>query len=299
MRRDRINVFRLLALLALAAISGASVLACSCGDDDDDSGAPDDDTSPDDDTTPDHGADDDTVPGDDDDDTAPDDDAGDDDTGEPFEGIVPTTLDVTIVPVEDGDTWVLGDGPGDPHVERNDLGAAPTRDPDGADPLSAAYFLSIADPQLVDEESPTRLTFLDDWWVLFGAFESVFRPQEDLTPHQFNAMIRTANRLQSDYGRDFDLALVLGDGTDNAQFNELQLMIDLLDGTGVLAGDEGWARPDSGFPRPQSRHRTQPRRAEFRLAGNRRRRPQHQSFQPPGPAQLQRGLPRPRIASLG
>ncbi|MCL4232886.1 MAG: hypothetical protein KJ042_00025 [Deltaproteobacteria bacterium] len=217
-----------------------STPGCGGGDSSDDD-SPDADDDADDDTV-----DDDQANDDQNDDDANDDDAVDDDIGDPFEGIVPTTLDKTIVPTESGDTWALGEGPGEPHIERNDLGTVPTRDPSGAEPLSISYFLSIADSQIVDEESPTRLTFFDAWWVLFGMFEYVFRPQEDLTAQQFNAIVRTANRIQTDYDRDFDLALVLGDGADNAQRNELELMIDILDGSGLVSGAPGWARPDSG-----------------------------------------------------
>ncbi len=233
---------RKLVFLVLAAVFGLGIgLVISCNDDDDDSGAGHADN-----------ADDDTLDADAQDDDAADDDAADDDTHNAWDGVVPTTLDATIVPVEEGGAWVLGEGPGEPYVVRNDFNVVPTRDSEGALSLSMGYFLSVADPQLVDEESPARLAFFDAWRLLFGMFESVFRPQEDLTPHQTNAIVRTANRLQKDYGRDFDFALILGDGADNAQNNELRLLIDILDGTGLVSGSDGWARPDSGRLDPDS-----------------------------------------------
>lgn len=192
------------------------LIAAGCGDDDDDD---DNDPSPDD-----------------DDDTAADDDDDDD--------VVPTTLDVTIIPVESGETWVLGEGPGEPHEVRNDLGVVPSRG--AGDPLSMLYFISLTDLHQTDEESPTRLTFFDSMVILDGAFEAAFRPQEDLAPHMSNALVRTINRIQVDYDRDLDLALLLGDNTDNAQDNEMKTLIDILDGSGVSSGMEGWVRSDSG-----------------------------------------------------
>ena len=58
--------------------------------------------------------------------------------------------------------------------------------------------------------------------------------------------MRTANRIEADYGRDFDLAVALGDLTDNAQTNEVTWVLDVLDGTGMSSGIDGVCRPDSG-----------------------------------------------------
>lgn len=187
---------------------------------------------------------------DDDDDSGDDDDSSDDDDDDSDEA-VPTTLDVTLIPVENpsgSGQWELSEGPGEPHIERNDLDVVPVASPTQGDgvPLSMAYFITMSDNHQTDEESATRLTFFDSADILDGTFDSAYRPQEDLSPHQSNAIVRTANRIQTDYGRDFDVALVLGDSTDNAQFNEMKSMIDLLDAGGLLADTPGYARPDSG-----------------------------------------------------
>ncbi|MDP8256130.1 MAG: hypothetical protein P9M14_10290, partial [Candidatus Alcyoniella australis] len=97
-----------------------------------------------------------------------------------------------------------------------------------------------------DEEAPTRLTFFDSDTVFMGMFEAAFRPQEDLSPHQLNSIVRTANRIQVDYDRDFDVLLNLGDTSDNGQFNELLVEVDVLSGTGFSSGIAGYARVDSG-----------------------------------------------------
>jgi len=213
-------VFLLLLPLALAA----------CGDDDDDNDD-NDDVTPDDDTV--------------DDDTA-DDDTADDDIGPDDDDVVPTTVDATLIPVEGAGGWEIGEGPGEVHELRNDLGALPTLWTGKDEPLSMAYFMVITDLHQVDEESPTRLTFFDSMTLLGGAFDSAFRPQEDLAPHLLNALARTANRIQADYGRGFDFALALGDMTDNGQYNELKLLVDVLDGGGLTTGVDGYAGPDSG-----------------------------------------------------
>ncbi len=208
--------------LMLALMLAVAAFGCGGDDDDDDSDSGDDDLSPDDD--------------------AADDDAADDDTtGE----VVPTTLDVTYVPQQSNGEWALVQGPGEPHQGRNDLHVKATRKADSA-PLSLTYFVTYSDLHLADEESPARLTFFDSNFIFDGMFESAFRPQEDLAGQMLNALVRMANRIQTDYGRDFDFALVLGDATDNAQTNEMKTLIDILDGDGLLSGEAGWARVDSG-----------------------------------------------------
>lgn len=160
--------------------------------------------------------------------------------------IIPTTLDITLRPMREGGQWVLGIGPGEPHILRNSLETYPTRSSDGKEPLSMAYFMVFTDAHQTDEESPTRLTFFDSDTLLFGLFGSAYRPQEDLEPHLLNALVRTANRIQADYERDFDFVLSLGDNTDNGQLNEMMQLIDILDGSSLSSSISGYARVDSG-----------------------------------------------------
>ncbi len=208
--------------LVLMMLFSLSIVA-GCGDDDDDNDD-NDDASADDDT---------------------DDDDDDDDGSEP-EDYVPTTLDLTYIPIPLGDSWILGEGPGDPREIRNDLLATETVPTGGQDRLSLSYFMVLSDLHQTDEESPVRLTFFDALTILDGAFNSAFRPQEDLGAQLLNAMVRTANHIQLDYGRDFNFALALGDMTDNGQLNELEQFIDVLDGNGLTTGEAGWTSPDSG-----------------------------------------------------
>jgi len=206
-------IFILILALSLLALFG-------CGDDDDD----DNNDSPDDDDN--------------------DDDDDDDDAGNPA---LPTTLDITFVPIEiSSGTWEIIESEGEPHFLRNDLWVEATRSPGNLKPLSISYFMAVSDTHITDEESPTRLTFFDSNEVLMGLFEAAFRPQEDLAPQILNSVIRTANRIQADYKRDFDFALILGDVTDNAQANELKTFVDIIEGSKTTSGIDGFARVDSG-----------------------------------------------------
>jgi hypothetical protein len=207
-------------LVLMACLLIFSVVSCGDDDDDDDN---DDDV-------------DDDVDDDDDDDDNDDDAVGD---------AVPTTLDLTLVPVQVQGDWALGMSDGEPFETRNDLNVVPTNKADG-DRLSMAYFMTFSDTHQTDEESPTRLSYFDSLTVLEGTFDSAYRPQEDLGTQLLNSLVRTANRIQTDYERDFDFALQLGDATDNAQANELMSLIDALDGGGITTGTDGWTRADSG-----------------------------------------------------
>jgi hypothetical protein len=213
-----------LAILVLLLVFALCFAACGGDDDDDDNDTPVDDDDDDNDATP----------GDDDD---------DDDVAS---GRLPTTLDMNFVPLREGDEWVLAVGPGDRRFKRNDLGVLTDGlNTTGSKRLSLAYFMTASDLHVADEESPTRLDLFESHEVLLGAFDSAGRPQYDLSSHTINSLIRTANQLQIDYERDFDFALLLGDNSDSSQFNELQMLVDIFDGGGILT-DDGWCRPDTG-----------------------------------------------------
>ena len=186
-----------------------------------------------------------TAAADDDNDASP---ADDDDDASPITA-VPTTVDVTFGPKETSPTsgrYVIAQLPGETHMARNDLNIKPTHSANGKKALSMAYFATFSDLHITDEEAPARLTFFDGNVILDGIFQAAFRPQMDLGGQMLNALVRTADRIQSDYGRDFDFALVLGDAADNAQTNEEKTMVDVFDAAGLLTGERGWVRVDSG-----------------------------------------------------
>lgn len=84
-------------------------------------------------------------------------------------------------------------------------------------------FVHISDAQLVDEESPGRLT-------AFAALSgSAWRPQEAYSCQLLDGMIRTTNKLHV-ARHDIDFVVFTGDATDNAQLNELRWFITAFDG---------------------------------------------------------------------
>ncbi len=111
------------------------------------------------------------------------------------------------------------------HIERDEL--APEF-AEGTTRRSLAYLWIVADPQISDEESPIRM----------DGYDALYRPHAQLTPHTFEAHVRTAQRLSDLGGRPFDFALMAGDLTDSAQRNEIAWMITALNG-GVIDPDSG------------------------------------------------------------
>jgi hypothetical protein len=130
-----------------------------------------------------------------------------------------------------GAYYRLTHGPGEPHVRRLDLApddAAPTRRE------SLLHFVYFTDLHILDPESPGRYEFVER---LHGSkalhlLLPAYRPQEFLQLHAVDAMIRTMNSIADSpvTGAPVQLLLATGDQTDNAQLNELQWVIRLMEG---------------------------------------------------------------------
>ncbi|AKF03461.1 metallophosphoesterase [Sandaracinus amylolyticus] len=130
----------------------------------------------------------------------------------------------------DLDYHLVDVGPGQPHLTRTDLGANTTAT---TERRSLAWFAHLSDFQLVDDESPTRLARIDNASIPGG-----LRAQEAYLPRAVSAMSRTLARVEREE-RPYDFAIVTGDCADSAQQNEIQWVIDLMNGTPGLHTDSG------------------------------------------------------------
>ena len=127
---------------------------------------------------------------------------------------------------------------GEPHQVRDDLAQGRTADPD----VRVLFrFVHITDFQLADLTSPARLEFCQRLAGTPGWAQMLpsYRPQEFLSLHAIEAMARTVRALTGPAGPD--LVVTTGDNTDNAQRNELDAYLALMDGDGTVD-------PSSGAP---------------------------------------------------
>ncbi len=153
-----------------------------------------------------------------------------------------STLEQTITGSDPREAFsFLRLGPGEGHVVREDLAKA--RMGRAHRRRSLLYMAQLTDFQLSDEESPARVEFLDD--AIESVASSAWRPQEALVAHQVEYTIRQVNRFldspvtQGDGSRARMLNAVLtGDQADNAQFNETEWVVRLLEG-GTLDPNSG------------------------------------------------------------
>jgi metallophosphoesterase (TIGR03767 family) len=137
----------------------------------------------------------------------------------------------------------LGAGDGEPHTVREELLSGAGRLwLTGATRRPLLCVAHVTDLQLADVQSPVRFEFFNREYTdpRFAALVPVQRPQEAFTPHAVLATIDTLNRIEGApvTGAPPELAVTTGDAIDNAQWNELETFLALLDG--------GRVRPRSG-----------------------------------------------------
>ena len=165
-----------------------------------------------------------------------------------------TTVDRTIQDC-DGDL-LLEYGPGEPHIDGTrggGSGASCRPDQQGTRPLrlrqtaSLLHFLQLTDFQMIDEESPGRVEFLDGTQrnPFSNPFAAAYRPQDSLTTQITESSVRQARNTTSPVtGATLDFTLLTGDNADSQQFNETRWFIDILDGT------TGAGNPDPEMENP-------------------------------------------------
>jgi metallophosphoesterase (TIGR03767 family) len=155
-----------------------------------------------------------------------------------------TTLERALLPTATDGGWVRHvEGPGWPVLVRGEL-AAP-RDGREDRRRALATVVHLTDIHVIDAQSPTRVEFVDRYadpnQAEVGFVSSAYRPQETLTGHIADAMVRQLRAIGVGpvTGRPFDAAVSTGDATDNAQINEVEWMLDLLDGGRPVALNSG------------------------------------------------------------
>jgi hypothetical protein len=125
----------------------------------------------------------------------------------------------------------LGEGPGQPIVPATLDDSAPPAP--GPSPKRLTRFVHLADTQLADDESPSRLASFDGP----GPFAAAFRPQEGHECRILNAAVRTINAFHRKSSVDF--VLLGGDNADSAQDNEVGWFLSILDGAKSVECDSG------------------------------------------------------------
>ena len=109
-----------------------------------------------------------------------------------------------------------------------------------------ASFIHLSDLHICDAASPARLEFLDriadpdNPLSAMVPYIGTYRAQEFLTTQVLEAMVRAANQIKVGplTGAKIDAVVITGDVVDNAQSNELNWYINILDG-GVVDPKSG------------------------------------------------------------
>lgn len=125
----------------------------------------------------------------------------------------------------------LAEGPGLPFVTRVIDDSTPPAA--GPNMKKLLRFTTLADLQLSDDESPTRLGLYD----ADGLTNAALRPQDTQMCRMANAAVRTINALH----RKEPIAFTLlgGDNADSAQQNELEWTLGILSGASSVECDSG------------------------------------------------------------
>lgn len=163
----------------------------------------------------------------------------------------------------------LRSGSGEPHITREDLAKRQGNNKDRPAKRSLLNIAHFTDIHLIDAQSPARVEFLDRYADPGNGcqsipFSSAHRPQETLTLHVLEAMVRRLREVQVSpvTGKPVQSVVCTGDNIDNEQLNELRWFIDLMDGGKKVSANSGaadvyegvqgkeWADPEYWHPDP-------------------------------------------------
>lgn len=131
-------------------------------------------------------------------------------------------------------------GPGEPWTPRAPDGLTP---PTGTCPKRLVRFAHLADFQIADDESPARLAEFD---APIDIGRSAARPQDAELCVLADAAVRTMNSVHAKAPIDF--LLLGGDNVDNAQSDELDWVLGVLDGQKGVKCDSGSANDPIAGP---------------------------------------------------
>jgi metallophosphoesterase (TIGR03767 family) len=174
-----------------------------------------------------------------------------------------TTLERTLVR---GDANAAGwrkivSRPGAAHRVRDPLTPAKSGRRNRRTPMLT--FVQFSDVHIVDAQSPMRFESQDKKPDGSGVSASAYRPQEVLSGHTAEAMVRQINAITTAPVLEQPLAFAIqtGDNSDNGQYNEIRWNIDILDGgkevrvdSGDLTKYEGVMDQDPAFYDPMFYH---------------------------------------------
>lgn len=126
-------------------------------------------------------------------------------------------------------------GAGEPFTPRPELLGAVPNTTRAAQRRSLSYFAHMSDAHVVDAESPARFEITELGWFLGSG--GMCRPQETMTAHVLDSMVRAANQLSRSpvTGAPLAFGVHTGDNADNTAAHEVRTFIDVLDGNVVTA----------------------------------------------------------------